>query len=63
MSQRYGDLVGQAFSQYNEKSINTQDPKRQIEKDKTPRAEYSNENYSHNTEINKTSAIPNLTKS
>ena len=58
MSQRYGDLVGQAFSQYNEKSINNQDPKRQIEKDKTPRAEYSNENYSHNTEITKRLQFP-----
>ena len=63
MSERYGDLVDQPFSQYNEKPINNLDPKRQIEKDKTPRAEYPNENYSDNTGISKTSAIPNLTKS
>ena len=39
----YGDLVDQAFSQFNEISINNQDPHSQIEKDGTPEAEYPND--------------------
>ena len=63
MFERYGHLVDQAFSQFNENSINNQEPNSQIEKDETPMAEYPNENNSDNTEIDKTSSIPNLTKS
>ena len=44
----YGDLIDQAFSQYNEN----------FENDETPRAEYINENDSKDTETKKTSAIP-----
>ena len=54
------DLYYQAFSQFNESSINNQDPYGQIEKDETPGAEYPNENDSEHTETNKTSAIPNF---
>ena len=39
----YGDLVDQAFSQFNEISINNQDPHSQIEKNETPEAEYPND--------------------
>ena len=56
----YSGLVDQAFSQFNENSINNQDPHSQIENDETPEAEYLNENDSEDTEINKTSAIPNF---
>ena len=56
----YGDLVDQVFSQFNENSINNQDPHSQIENYETPEAEYPNENDSEETETNKTSAIPNL---
>ena len=62
MFERYGHSVDQAFSQFNEDSINNQEPNSQIEKDETPMAEYPNENDSDNTEIDKTSSIPNLTK-
>ena len=61
--ERYGDLVDQPFSQFNENSTNNQGPNSQIENDETPRAEYPNENDSDNTEINQTSGIPNSTKS
>ena len=40
--------------------INNQDPQSQIENDKTPVAEYSNERYSENREINKATAIVNF---
>ena len=56
----YGDLVDLAFSQFNENSINNQDPHSQIENDGTTGAEYSNENSSEDTETNKTSAIPDF---
>ena len=46
----YGDLVDQAFSQFNENSINNQDSHSQIENDETPGAEYPNENDSEDTE-------------
>ena len=36
----YGDLVDQAFSQFNENLINNQDPHSQIENDETLGAEY-----------------------
>ena len=53
----YGDLVDQAFSQFNENSINNHDSHSQIENDETPGVEYPNENYSEDTEKNKTSAV------
>ena len=56
----YGDLSNPAFSQFNENSINNQDPHSQIENDETPGAEYANENDSEDTETNKTSTIPNF---
>ena len=56
----YGDLVDQAFSQFNENSINNQDPHGQIENDETLEAGYPNENDSEDTKTNKTSAIPNF---
>ena len=56
----YGDLDDQAFSQFNENSINNQDPQNLIENDETPEAEYPNENDSEDTETNKTSAISNF---
>ena len=56
----YDDLVDQAFSQFNENSINNQDPHSQIENEETQEAEYPNENDSEDTETNKTSEIPNF---
>ena len=56
----YGDLGDQAFSQFNENSINNRDPHCQIQNDETPEAEYPNENYSEDTETNKTSDTPNF---
>ena len=56
----YVDLVDQAFSQFNENSINNQDSHRKIENDETTEAEYPNEVDSGNTEKNKISAIPNF---
>ena len=56
----YGDLGDQAFSQFNENSINNQDPHSQIENEETPDAEYSNENDSEDTETKKTSEISNF---
>ena len=56
----YGDLVDQAFSQFNENSINNQDPNSPIENDETPEAEYANENDSEDTETNKTSQFLTL---
>ena len=55
-----GYLVDQAFSQFNENSINNQDPQSQTENDETPEAQYPNENESEVLETNKTSAIPNF---
>ena len=52
-----GELVNQAFSQFNENIINNQDPHRQIENDDTPEEEYPNENDSEDTETNKTSIL------
>ena len=40
--------------------INNQDPQSQIENDKTPGAEYSNESYSENRKTNKATAIANF---
>ena len=48
------------FSQFNENLINKQDPHNQKENDEIPKAEYSNENDSEDTERNKTSAIPHF---
>ena len=56
----YNDLGDYTFSQFNENSINNQDPHSQIDNDGTLRTEYPNENYSEDTETNKTSAIPNF---
>ena len=56
----YGDLVDQDFSQFYEKLITNQDPHSQFENDKTPEVEYLSENYSEDTEKNKTSAISNF---
>ena len=56
----YGDLVDQAFSQFNKTSIANQDSHIQIENDETQGAEFPNENGSEDTETNKTSAIPNF---
>ena len=53
-----GNLIKKAYYQFNENSINNQDPYNQTENDETPGAEYLNENDSENTETNKTSAIP-----
>ena len=53
----YGDLVDQAFSQFNENSIIFQDPHSQTEHDETLGAEYPNENDSEETETNITSAL------
>ena len=48
------------FSQFNENSINNQDPHSQIENDETSGAEYTNENNSEASETNKTSTISNF---
>ena len=56
----YGYLLDQDFSQFNENSINNQDPHSQIENDEIPGTEYPNENDLEDTETNKTSAIPNF---
>ena len=56
----YGDLVDQAFSQFNENLINNQDPHSQIENDETPGPEYPNESDSEEGETNNNSAIPNF---
>ena len=56
----YGDLVDQVFSQFNENSINNQNPHTQTENYETPEVEYPNENDSEETETNKTSAIPHF---
>ena len=55
-----GDLVDQAFSQFNETLIKNQDPGSQIKNDEIPGAEYPNENDSEDMETNKTSEIPNF---
>ena len=47
----YGDLADQAFSQFNESSINNQDSHSQTENDETQGAEYPNQNDSEDTEI------------
>ena len=53
----YGE---QAFSQFNENSINNQDPHNQIQNNQTSEAKYANQNDSENIETNKTSAIRNF---
>ena len=49
-----------SFSQFNENSINNQNPHSQIENDETSGAEYPNENNSEDSETNKTSTISNI---
>ena len=49
-----------SFSQFNENSINNQNPHSQIENDETSGAEYPNENNSEGSETNKTSTISNF---
>ena len=56
----YGDLVDQAFSQFNVNYIKNQDSHSQIENDETTGAEYPNENDSEDTETNRTSPSPNF---
>ena len=56
----YGDLVDQAFSQFNENLINNQDPHIQIENDGTPGPEYPNDSDSEEGETNNNSALPNF---
>ena len=46
----YGYLLDQDFSQFNENSINNQDPHSQIENDEIPGTEYPNENDLEDTE-------------
>ena len=55
----YSDLIDQTFSQFNENSINNQDPHSQIESDEMPGAKCRNENDSEDKQINKSLAIPN----
>ena len=40
----YGDLVNQAFSEFNENSINNHDPHNETENDESQEAEYPSEN-------------------
>ena len=56
----YGDLIDQAFLQFNENLINKQDPHSQIENDVILGAEYFNESASEEEGTNKTSALHNL---
>ena len=56
----HGDSVEEAFSQFNENSVNNQDAHSQIENHETSGAGYLNENISEDTKTNKTSAIPNF---
>ena len=56
----HGDLVDQAFAQFNENLINNQDPHSQIENDETLEAEYPNEYDLEEGETNRTFAIPNF---
>ena len=57
----YGDLIDQAFSQFNENLINNQDPCSQIENNETPGPEYPNESDSEKGETNSNSTLPNFT--
>ena len=41
----YGDLADQAFSQFNNNSVNNQDRHSKTENNQTPEAEYPNENH------------------
>ena len=52
-----GNLVDQAFLQFNVNLINNQDPHSRIENDETPGAEYPNES---DSEEGKTSVLPNF---
>ena len=54
----FGDLVVQAFSQFKENSINSQDQHSQTGNLEIPGAKYPNENNSKDPETNKTSAVP-----
>ena len=56
--ERYGDLVDEVYSRFNETLINNQDPHSQIENDEIPGAEYLNNNDSEDTETNKILTIP-----
>ena len=56
----YGNLVDQAFLQFNVNLINNQDPHSRIENDETPGAEHPNESDSEEGKTNKTSALPNF---
>ena len=56
----YGDLVDQAFPQFNENLINKQDPHSQIENDETAAPEYRNESDSEEEETNNNSALSNF---
>ena len=56
----YGDLVGLNFSQFNETCINIQVAHSQIEYNEAPGAEHPNDIDSEDTEISKTSVIPNF---
>ena len=53
----YGDLADQAFSQFNNNSVNNQDPHSKTENNQTPEAEYPNENHWEDKEKRKF-AIP-----
>ena len=57
----YGDLVGQAFLQFNENLINNQDPHSQIENDKTPGEQYPNESDSEERETSKCTSYRHVT--
>ena len=56
----HGDLVDQAFVQFNENLINNQDPHSQTENDETPEEEYPNESDLEEGETNRTFALPNV---
>ena len=56
----YGDLVDQAFSQFNKTLISNQDPYSQIENDEKPGTKYLNEHRSEHKEANKPSEILNF---
>ena len=58
--ERHGDLVDQAFVQFNENLINNQDPHSQTEHDETPEEEYPNESDLEEGETNRTFALPNV---
>ena len=55
----YGGLFDQAFSQFNEKSINNPEPHSLTENYETPKAKFHDENDLEDKETNKP-AIPNF---